>query len=130
LLSNEDLRDILLKSRFNNAKLGITGMLLYHDGSILQILEGEPGNVEMLFQKIGRDNRHSNVFKMMEFESEHRNFEEWSMGFKQLSGNDWSQLEGCLDLKHQKNLMDSLESKSLEIVMLVKSFAQVNLRYA
>ena len=41
LLSAEDIAQILSKSRENNGRRGITGMLLYKGGDVLQVLEGK-----------------------------------------------------------------------------------------
>jgi len=40
-MSQDDLEEILRTSRENNARLGITGMLLYGNNTFVQILEGE-----------------------------------------------------------------------------------------
>lgn len=39
--TRSDLVTLLAKARQNNSQLGVTGMLLYHDGSFMQVLEGE-----------------------------------------------------------------------------------------
>ncbi len=39
--SRVDLDDLLATSRANNARVGITGMLLYKDGNFMQVLEGD-----------------------------------------------------------------------------------------
>jgi hypothetical protein len=49
--SDAELTDLLAVSRANNLRLGVTGMLLYHDGSFLQALEGEETIVERLYAK-------------------------------------------------------------------------------
>ena len=41
LMDKDALLGILAKAREKNARLGITGMLLYKDGNFLQLLEGE-----------------------------------------------------------------------------------------
>ena len=59
--SDDDLRELLAKSRSNNMAAGITGMLLYHEGSFLQVLEGPSEAVEHLYARIRRDKRHGNA---------------------------------------------------------------------
>ena len=41
LLTVDDIVNTLAASREKNGKQGITGMLLYKDGNVLQILEGD-----------------------------------------------------------------------------------------
>ena len=48
-LSGDDLIDLLRLARSNNTQLDITGMLLHHDGSFLQVLEGPEDSVRTLF---------------------------------------------------------------------------------
>lgn len=85
LYSEEILQEILSASHFHNTKLGITGMLLYVEGNIMQVLEGEKDKVEALYQKIQRDTRHNNVFILTQGYIEQRSFGKWSMGLHQMS---------------------------------------------
>jgi hypothetical protein len=57
----EELEELLQVARENNAKLGLTGMLLYAEGSFFQVLEGPADVVDALYVKIKRDKRHDNV---------------------------------------------------------------------
>jgi hypothetical protein len=82
--SHDELSSLLIKARPNNIALGITGMMLYHSGSFLQILEGDDDNVNALFSIIERDKRHTNVkiiYRDIADGNGEREFEDWSMGF-------------------------------------------------
>ena len=83
-MSDSDLKDILEKSRLKNQNLGITGMMIYHDREIIQILEGEKDIVQALFQTIFNDSRHSSVDLFYQGEIKNRAFSNWSMAFKLL----------------------------------------------
>jgi len=85
-LNGVELSRILLSARKNNAGLGITGMLLYHEGSFLQVLEGDEANVEALFQRIGKDPRHGRVLILLRRSIQARQFQDWSMGFVDIKG--------------------------------------------
>jgi hypothetical protein len=80
-LNELELSRILLGARIRNAALGVTGMLLYHEGAFLQVLEGEERSVETLFKRIGGDPRHSRVLVLLQRKIDARQFPEWSMGF-------------------------------------------------
>jgi hypothetical protein len=82
--SKLDLLELLTKSRENNSRLGITGMLLFKDGNFLQVLEGDRKNVQSLYQKISGDPRHNKVAGLFEGSSQQRDFPDWSMGFHDL----------------------------------------------
>lgn len=94
LFSPADIASILAVSREKNRKLGITGMLLYKGGNILQVLEGERDVVLGLFETICLDPRHSGVIKLYECEKAERDFPGWSMGFHDLDAEDLRAMEG------------------------------------
>lgn len=125
LFSDAELLEILTKSRLNNAKLDVTGLLLYHEGSILQILEGEKTVLASLYNKILYDPRHKGLIKMIDSEIPERNFKEWSMGFQSLSKEDWSQLDGYLNLKNLAQLRNMMASGSKALISMIKSFISV-----
>lgn len=77
-----ELESILKCSRINNSKESITGMLMYHRGEFIQILEGAEDRVLKLFSlTIQNDARHSNVKLIAQGPIVHRSFSDWSMGF-------------------------------------------------
>jgi Sensors of blue-light using FAD len=84
-ISHEELSALLLKARANNSTLGITGMMLYHSGSFLQVLEGERDSVEILFLTIKSSGKHGAIKIIYRGEIDQREFEEWSMGFSNTS---------------------------------------------
>ena len=81
LLSINELVLLLDKSRANNDRLDITGMLLYKGGNFMQILEGDKQSVLNLYDVIKADSRHKNVSLIKTGKLGARNFENWSMGF-------------------------------------------------
>jgi hypothetical protein len=76
-----ELTELLAVSRANNARLGVTGMLLYDRGSFLQALEGDEHVVASLFTKIGKDKRHHRVVALLRRDVTERYFDQWQMGF-------------------------------------------------
>lgn len=96
-MNDDELKEILEKSRENNQKLGITGMLLYRDGFFIQALEGEKETVSRLYEKISEDPRHTNILKVYQETSRVRSFEDWSMGFNKIEDGDLDDLEGFTD---------------------------------
>ena len=83
-MSEDELLDILKKARKTNEKLNISGMLLYHDRSFLQVLEGEASAVEELYDRIKKDRRHHGVTLIASRKIKERNFPAWEMGFSNL----------------------------------------------
>ena len=79
--SERQLADLLRRARDNNAKLGLTGLLLYDDGSFLQVLEGEREPLLSIYGRILKDRRHDKVTKLLERHLDDRGFGDWQMGF-------------------------------------------------
>ena len=92
--SNEELLELLGKSRENNEKLGITGMLVYKNGVFMQALEGDEMSVRWLSAKIAKDPRHKNIVSMADGPLAEREFPDWSMGFCNLDDVDPREVPG------------------------------------
>ena len=72
---------ILASSQANNARVGLTGALIFNMGMFAQVLEGRQAEIETTFERIQRDPRHSDV-QLLAFEKvASRGFPSWSMGF-------------------------------------------------
>lgn len=91
-LSEPELMDILKRARTKNRSLDITGMLLYHDREIMQILEGEETDVKTLFHTISNDSRHRSVEVIYQGEINQRSFSQWTMAFELLDQNNAREL--------------------------------------
>jgi len=76
---------ILETSVRRNRDTGITGMLLYCNGSFMQVLEGEEDAVVETFNRICKDTRHYDIIEIIRNHISKRDFSEWSMGFRLLS---------------------------------------------
>ncbi|MFM9844485.1 MAG: BLUF domain-containing protein [Dongiaceae bacterium] len=97
LLSVEELELLLTKARRFNAAAGITGLLLYCEGNVMQALEGEREPVSKLMARIRRDRRHKDIRMLFDADGEERNFADWSMQFRQLSGSENRRLQAALE---------------------------------
>jgi hypothetical protein len=82
--SEADLEDILVKSRSNNARDDLTGVLAYREGRFLQLLEGPLDAVRTRMAAIGSDPRHEDITMLLEEVTQHRQFPEWTMGFERI----------------------------------------------
>ena len=82
-----DLLDLLGRSRTKNAGLGVTGILLYRQGTFLQVLEGQRSQVEELYATISGDTRHHAVDTVLVEDRQERRFPDWTMGFADVDGH-------------------------------------------
>lgn len=79
-LQAADLAQILEASRRNNARDGITGLMVYHDSQVLQVLEGEGEGLAQVFDRIRADPRHGGLITLWRGTVERRVFADWRMG--------------------------------------------------
>ena len=89
---------ILEVSVRNNLRSDVTGMLLYSEGGILQVLEGEKSRVLETFRVVERDPRHCGIIVLMEEDIPERQFSAWSMGFKHLTAAELKQFPTGADV--------------------------------
>jgi blue light- and temperature-responsive anti-repressor len=75
------VEDILNASQRNNARVGVTGALMFNSGCFAQVLEGAQAAVEETFERIQRDMRHRETVVLMVEPTAHRAFSHWSMGY-------------------------------------------------
>jgi len=92
--TEEELENLLQAARENNQSLNVTGMLLFHEGSFIQALEGEQTVVERLYKKIGTDKRHIETKVLYRGDIPDRDFKNWSMGYYRSNQSSTANLEG------------------------------------
>lgn len=92
-----ELVELLAGSRVRNARRGITGMLLYHEGAFMQVLEGEADAVQQLYERIALDRRHENISVILRTQITKRNFGTWGMGFYELDSSALVELPGFVN---------------------------------
>ncbi len=64
-LTRKDIEELLKNSEENNNREDITGLLLYSEGNFFQVIEGEESKVKQLYKTIEKDQRHSNIIKIL-----------------------------------------------------------------
>ncbi len=81
-LDCKQIEEIVTYSRGYNEKNDITGFLIYHKGIFLQYLEGEEDIILQLYNRIKKDTRHTKVTLLSKSYTYSREFDNWSMGYK------------------------------------------------
>lgn len=88
LMDEQTLASLLTDFKQANDKHGITGMLLYKDGDIMQVIEGAKENILQLIENIKLDKRHSSMIILWQGEVPNREFGNWSMSYKDISSSN------------------------------------------
>ena len=80
--------------------------MLYFENSFLQVLEGEREEIAALFAKIKSDNRHENIFVVIDKRIEKCTFKNYKSGF--------SIVKDAEDLKNLQNYLHTSSSSKKE----------------
>jgi hypothetical protein len=99
-VDQDELLAIVRKSKANNAKLGVTGVLCFSEGIFMQVLEGGRSAVNALYARIAADQRHTQVELLLYQEIGERRFAGWSMGQVNMA-----RLNPALMLKYSERAM-------------------------
>lgn len=114
-MSVDDLMDILNKSRENNARLGISGMLLYTGEWFIQVLEGDEKVIDEKVVEIKKDPRHKDFRVLERKKISIREYSEWTMGFKRVDKNEVRDVPG-LNRFFETDLSGEISSDKLSLV--------------
>lgn len=82
-LANEELEALLSRSRTINSAVGVSGVLLYHDGSFFQYLEGPHDAVNMVYSRVMASRLHHGIEELLREPVAQLEFSDWYMGFAQ-----------------------------------------------
>lgn len=93
-VTDDELSALLMTSRANNARDGLTGMLLYRSGRFIQLLEGEDDAVQARMTRIAGDPRHDQVMTLIKEPISERHFPDWTMGYPTATTDDASDIPG------------------------------------
>jgi DNA-binding response OmpR family regulator len=121
--SEKDLIDILKVSRSKNEKANLTGVIIFHNGYFLQMLEGDFATINKLFyEHICKDARHCNVITLFQEYREKREFPDWNMGFYgNMNNPELDLLKGYTDL-NQHPAAHFFNEKVLTAQQLLRNF--------
>ena len=100
LLTDEELQQLLEQARANNSQEDITGLLLYHEGRFMQLIEGPEPAVAALYERIEQDPRHTDTAKLADKEVDSRSFPEWAMAFRPVQAQDFISRPGFVLPEH------------------------------
>ncbi|MBD1384934.1 BLUF domain-containing protein [Mucilaginibacter rigui] len=122
LMHENQLLDILHNARLHNAALNISGVLLYSEGTFIQVLEGKDSVIDALYSRIQADQRHKNVIKLIDEPIAEKSFSQWLMGFTVTDSAKTEKLVGYLKSISDLDLNDGKGSA----VAAIKTFIENN----
>ncbi len=122
-INKEELERILNSSLKNNSAADVTGMLVYHDSTFIQVLEGPEEAVDRIYGVVQHDDRHENLVVLNESQIEDREFGKWEMGFRFIEpGEDLGQFTSFQELAKILKNPDESNAKTI-----LKTFYDLNI---
>lgn len=120
LMENKHLDELFYQSIENNKFNNVTGILLYKEGTFIQILEGNEEALNNLFNTIQQDSRHNNIMTVLDKMNTKRLFTKFRAGLSSLNNaRQLNILETFL-----RNRKDSSYSQTL--LALLGPFLNIN----
>lgn len=100
-----------------NMTRNISGVLSYKEGKIIQLIEGEPEQLQNLFAKISNDSRHQNLNILLNIENSTRIFSDWSMVLE--ANIETSSLFREFLFIHFENMIDMNDAQRDELLFFI-----------
>jgi hypothetical protein len=125
-MSDEDLLFLLEQSRSRNQKQHITGMLLYLNGTFIQVLEGAEKDVNEIYDAIVKDVRNTGNIVIKKEEISERTFPDWTMGFKHLTRDTTVNVAGYTEFLDREITPAQIANQSNIAINLLYNFKKHN----
>jgi hypothetical protein len=115
--------DILGRSRINNGRDGLTGLLIVGGRRFLQVLEGHTVLLDKAYARIKADARHFALVELERAVITERSFPDWEMGYMELGNGSEETLARLVE-----RLTDGVQDASLRANL--RGFAELHSRAA
>lgn len=122
-ITQSDLSEIAQTSESMNKSHGITGMLLWYEGNIMQVLEGGSEEVLKLYSNIRKDVRNSGCYVLYSGHFEEREFPNWSMGYQVIQSETKRSYEFLLSRSTFETILKNMKDTMLS--SLTKTYGQI-----
>ncbi len=113
------LADIFQSCVRFNVPNNVTGVLMHRNNKFMQYIEGDEPVIRELYDKISRDDRHTDCELVMTRNITRRNTEQWVMGIGSLQPKDnqldYQYINFVMELKHNTFNQDSVDFHNLLI---------------
>ena len=113
LLTESELEALLIDARDWNMEHGVSGVLLHHDGSFMQYIEGADYDLRKTFKRITDSSQHMSIVKVLDQSIEVRSFPDWVMGYSKLVKSELIKLN-TISWAESKNGMN--DSKGMQLL--------------
>lgn len=117
-ITEKHLQDIIRQAETKNDLKGITGMLVYHDRTFIQMLEGNEQAVRETFDRITEDYRHTAVIELFSGYENKRHFADWNMALEVVDDATFSKIGAYRTLEDGDRLLHQVDDGHIGLKML------------
>ncbi|WP_210439304.1 BLUF domain-containing protein [Nocardioides xinjiangensis] len=121
LLDVPQLVELIEQIRPKNERLGITGLLLYSGGNVIQTLEGTTDAVDEVYGAIVDDPRHTELQVVDRRIVDDRAFATWSMGFRNVTAREVDELRDVTEFA-RRSVAEDLSAHAVAALRLLDTF--------
>lgn len=100
-MSDFQLQMLASRASDRNSTVGITGLLVHGGGWFIQAIEGPQASIDLVLNRIFRDNRHHDVEVLLDSDVRERMFRSWTMGVRNLDRVSEDIRNPLLEIMHQ-----------------------------
>jgi len=94
-LDDAALAALLKRARERNAEYGVTGVLLYSDQAVMQVLEGVETAVDIIYRIVLNNPLHSGVTVVQDRMLPRRDFGSWAMAYQPMGQSAMQRITGA-----------------------------------
>lgn len=117
-LDEKSLEEILVTAELRNKQFNITGLLVFFDGTFIQMLEGDEEDVLNTFERIEDDPRHDQVIKLFSGQTDKRHFPDWKMALQVVDKATFSSIEAYEPLSEAERFLNEVNDDHIGLKML------------
>jgi len=121
-LAKSELDAILVSAQRNNAKIGVTGFLLFDGVNFVQLLEGAERDVQQIYRRVCSDDRHSNVEALLQENKPHRSLSNWAMAYSHIDAEGPREFGGSMNGSDAQELIALLKHNPTPMRLIISDF--------
>lgn len=120
--SDEEIVALLDEASDGHDAMGISGMLLYCDGVLLQVIEGSEESVRQFYSSVLIDDQHQGVVSLAEEYIPERNFPQFAMGYRRVTLDDLRAFDAAAMFDDVAQFVDYLQRTPEKALPLLLHF--------
>jgi len=124
IMSKKSIEDFLFQVREKNKSLTITGILLLIQGKFVQYIEGPAEEIDKVYTSISKDSRHTDMILLDSGDLKERQFENWSMAYKEVTDKQIKDIIGREELNLEDIFLGKTKSENHPVLEVLYNFVK------